>query len=162
VSCLHFRVRLPQNGRMPPGSDPQAQAGSAKADAVPKTNSSNPTGEKCLGPRSRLRNRRREVSFLIPLCRRVRAPKRLSGLPVFDSRLNVPVRRFDERSERCLVWYRSRSQLHMTHVLTSALQQAEPIRQRCPLKESHVNVRCEYVDIAKGRISQACSWTAVM
>jgi hypothetical protein len=35
----------PQNGRMPPGANPQAQAGSAKANGVPKTNSTNPSGE---------------------------------------------------------------------------------------------------------------------
>jgi hypothetical protein len=32
---------------------------------------------------------------------------------------------------------RSCSQLHMAHDLAGALQQAEPIRERCAVKESH-------------------------
>src|ERR1041385_2071169 len=36
------------------------------------------------------------------------------------------------------------------------------IRQCCTLKESHVYVRSEYIDIAKSHISQTCSRTAVM
>src|ERR1700758_5640999 len=50
----------------------------------------------------------------------------------------------------------------MAHELAGALQQASRIRQRCALKESYVYVRREYVDVAKGRISQTCSRTAVM
>jgi len=50
----------------------------------------------------------------------------------------------------------------MAHELAGALQQASRIRQRCALKESYVYVRREYVDIAKGRISQTCSRTAIM
>src|SRR5215471_6554988 len=50
----------------------------------------------------------------------------------------------------------------MAHKLAGALQQASWIRQRCALKESYIHVRGEYVDVAKGRISQTCSRTAVM
>src|SRR6201987_2787545 len=50
----------------------------------------------------------------------------------------------------------------MAHELARALQQASRIRQRCALKESYVYVRREYIDVAKGRISQTCSRTAVM
>src|ERR1700751_587464 len=50
----------------------------------------------------------------------------------------------------------------MAHELARALQQASRIRQRCALKESYVYVRREYVDVAKGRITQTCSRTAVM
>src|SRR6201987_5443544 len=50
----------------------------------------------------------------------------------------------------------------MAHELARALQQASRIRQRCPLKDSYVYVRREYVDVAKGRITQTCSRTAVM
>jgi len=50
----------------------------------------------------------------------------------------------------------------MSHELAGALQQAGRIRQRCALKESYVYVRREYVDVAKGRISQTCSRAAVM
>src|SRR5579863_394883 len=50
----------------------------------------------------------------------------------------------------------------MAHELAGALQQASRIRQRCTLKESNVYVRREYVDVAKGCISQTCSRTAVM
>src|ERR1700686_4682996 len=50
----------------------------------------------------------------------------------------------------------------MAHELASALQQAGRIRERCAVKEPHVYVRSEYIDVAEGRISQTCNWTAVM
>src|SRR5437016_5700181 len=50
----------------------------------------------------------------------------------------------------------------MAHELTSALQQAGRIPQRCALKEPHVYVRSEYIDVAEGRISQTRNRTAVM
>src|SRR6516164_1296245 len=50
----------------------------------------------------------------------------------------------------------------MPHVLAGALKQASRIRQRCALKESYVYVRSEYIDVAKGRISQTCGRTTVM
>jgi len=50
----------------------------------------------------------------------------------------------------------------MAHELAGALQQARGIPQRCALKESHIYVRGEYIDVAKGRISQTCDRTAVM
>jgi hypothetical protein len=50
----------------------------------------------------------------------------------------------------------------MTHSLTRALQQASRIRQRCALKETHVYVRSEDIDVAEGRISQTRNRTAIM
>ncbi len=50
----------------------------------------------------------------------------------------------------------------MAHELAGALQQAGRIRQRCAMKEPHVYVRSEYIDVAEGRISQTCNRTAVM
>src|SRR5277367_5391943 len=50
----------------------------------------------------------------------------------------------------------------MAHELAGALQQAGRIRQRCALKEPHVYVRSEYIDVAEGRIAQTCNRTAVM
>jgi hypothetical protein len=50
----------------------------------------------------------------------------------------------------------------MAHELAGALQQAGRIWQRCALKESHVYVRSEYIDVTEGRISQTCHRTAVM
>src|SRR3981081_3068038 len=50
----------------------------------------------------------------------------------------------------------------MAHELAGALQQAGRIRQRCAVKEPHVYVRSEYIDVAEGRISQTCNRTAVM
>src|ERR1017187_1182737 len=50
----------------------------------------------------------------------------------------------------------------MAHELTGALQQAGRIRQRCALKEPHVYVRSEYIDVAEGSISQTCNRIAVM
>src|SRR5258706_8299700 len=50
----------------------------------------------------------------------------------------------------------------MTHELAGALQQAGRIRQRRAVKEPHVYVRSEYVDVAEGRIPQTCNRTAVM
>src|SRR5260221_1705418 len=50
----------------------------------------------------------------------------------------------------------------MAHELASALQQVSRIRQCCALKEPHVYVRSEYIDVAEGRISQTCNRTAVM
>src|SRR4249919_2634351 len=50
----------------------------------------------------------------------------------------------------------------MAHGLAVALQQACRIRKRCAVKEPHVYVRSEYIDVAEGRISQTCYGTAVM
>src|SRR6267378_3298332 len=50
----------------------------------------------------------------------------------------------------------------MAHELAGALQQAGRIRQRCAVKEPHVYVRSEYIDVPEGRISQTCDRTAVM
>src|SRR5271155_3446450 len=50
----------------------------------------------------------------------------------------------------------------MAHELAGALQQVSRIRQRCAVKEPHVYVRSEYIDIAEGSISQTCNRAAVM
>src|SRR6516162_3152076 len=50
----------------------------------------------------------------------------------------------------------------MTHELAGALQQAGGIRECCAVKEPHVYVRCEYIHIAEGRISQTCNRTSVV
>src|SRR5258708_25584942 len=50
----------------------------------------------------------------------------------------------------------------MTHELAGALQQAGRIRHRCAVKEPHVYVRSEYIDVSEGRVSQTCNRTAVM
>src|SRR6267142_5114201 len=50
----------------------------------------------------------------------------------------------------------------MAHELAGALQQAGRIGQRCAVKESHVYMRSEYIDVAEGRVSQTYNRTAVM
>src|ERR1043166_5346205 len=50
----------------------------------------------------------------------------------------------------------------MAHELAGALQQVSRIRQRCAVKEPHVYVRIEYIDVAEGRISQTYNRAAVM
>src|SRR6266481_992358 len=50
----------------------------------------------------------------------------------------------------------------MAHELAGALQQAGRIRQRRAVKEPHVYVRSEYIDVAEGSIPQTCNRTAVM
>ncbi len=44
---------------------------------------------------------------------------------------------------------------------TDAIVLIEP-GQRCAMKEPHVYVRTEYIDVAEGRVSQTCNRTAVM
>src|SRR5207248_11171569 len=48
------------------------------------------------------------------------------------------------------------------HELAGALQQVSGIRQPCTVKESHVYVRSEYIDVAEGRVSQTGHRAAVM
>src|SRR5690348_343257 len=50
----------------------------------------------------------------------------------------------------------------MTHELSATLQQTRRIRQRCAVKEPHVDVRGEYIHVAEWRISQTRNRTAVM
>src|SRR4030081_1201486 len=50
----------------------------------------------------------------------------------------------------------------MAHELAGALQQVARIRQRCAVKEPHVYVRMESIDVAEGRVSQTCNRAAVM
>ncbi len=76
-----------------------------------------------------------------------------SELAVFDASLYVRVRLIDEAPELCSVCSESWFQLHMAHELAGALQQARRIPQRRAVKESHIYVRSEYIDVAEGRIS---------
>ena len=85
-----------------------------------------------------------------------------SELAVFNARLYVLVRRTDETSERWGVYRRSGSQLYVAHKLAGALQQARRVRQCCAMKEPHVYVRSEHIDVSEGSISQTCDRTAVM
>src|ERR1700688_2723711 len=50
----------------------------------------------------------------------------------------------------------------MAHELASTLQQVSRIRQRRAMKEPHVYVRMEYIDVPEGRISQTCNRAAVV
>ncbi|MBV9182294.1 MAG: hypothetical protein JO356_13370 [Acidobacteria bacterium] len=50
----------------------------------------------------------------------------------------------------------------MTHELAGALQQAVWVRQRRAMKESHVYVFGEYIDVGERHISQTCNRTAIM
>src|ERR1700747_3081958 len=50
----------------------------------------------------------------------------------------------------------------MAHELAGALQQVSRIRERCAVKEPHVYVRMEHIDVAEGRISQTCNRAVVM
>src|ERR1051325_5140520 len=50
----------------------------------------------------------------------------------------------------------------MAHEFAGALQQVSRIRQRRTVKEPYVYVRMEHIDVAKGRIPQTRSRTAVM
>src|SRR3954451_7321084 len=50
----------------------------------------------------------------------------------------------------------------MAHKLSGSLQQMSRIGQRCPTEETNIHVRREYVDVAEGRISQACNGATVM
>src|SRR5579863_7455725 len=50
----------------------------------------------------------------------------------------------------------------MAHELASALQQVRWIPQGYAVKEPHIYVRSEYIDVAEGRISQTCNRTAIM
>src|SRR5947207_6528970 len=50
----------------------------------------------------------------------------------------------------------------MAHELAGTLQQVNRIRQRCAVKEPHVYVRMEYIDVAEGRISQTGNRAAIM
>jgi hypothetical protein len=83
-------------------------------------------------------------------------------LAVFDARLYIRVRCADQPAQRRGVCGRSRSQLHVAHELAGALQQVSGVRQGCAVKEPHVYVRIEYIDVAEGRISQTCNRAAVM
>src|SRR3954453_4341432 len=68
----------------------------------------------------------------------------------------------NQHAQSGVVCGHSRSQLHMAHEFSVALQQMRGIGQRCALKEAHVYVRSEYIDIAEGPISQARDRTAVV
>jgi len=50
----------------------------------------------------------------------------------------------------------------MAHELAVPLLLAGWFWEGCALKESHVYVRGEYIDVAEGHISQTCDRTAIM
>jgi len=74
---------------------------------------------------------------------RVGLARRFSELAIFDARLYIRIRRIDEPIELCGVGGRPRSQLHMAHELSGALQQAPRIPQPRAVKEPHVYVGSE-------------------
>jgi predicted ester cyclase len=81
---------------------------------------------------------------------------------LLDARLYIRVRRIDEPAQRGGVCGRFRPEFHMPHELAAALQQAGRIRQRSAVKEPHVDVRGEDIDIAERRVAQTCNRTTVM
>ena len=83
-------------------------------------------------------------------------------LAVFYARLYVGVGRFDQPAQRCGVCGCSRPQLHMAHVFAGALQQTGRIRQGCAVKEPHIYVRDEYIDVGERRVAQTGNGTAVV
>ena len=83
-------------------------------------------------------------------------------LAILNACFDICVRRIDEPVERQGVCGRSRSQLHMTHLLAGTLQQASRIGQVCAVKEPYVDVRSEYINVTEGRISQTGNRTAIM
>jgi hypothetical protein len=94
--------------------------------------------------------------------RSVVAPRRSPPLPVFNPRLNVPIRRLNQPPERHSLGSHSRPQRHMTHELAAASQQSGRVRQRRPLKEPHIHVRGEHIHIPERRIAQTRHRTAIM
>jgi len=74
-------------------------------------------------------------------------------LAVFEARLDIRVRRFDEPVERGFMGDTPRPQFDMAHELAGALQQAGWIRQRSALKEADVDVRGENVYVAERDIA---------
>ena len=50
----------------------------------------------------------------------------------------------------------------MAHELARALQQVRRVAQRGAVKEPHVHMRSENIDVPEGRVSQTCDRTAVM
>src|SRR6478609_7130189 len=89
-------------------------------------------------------------------------PKPRVELAVLDACFYILVRCIDKPAYCRGVCSSSRSQLHVAHEPAGTLQQARRIRQRCAVKEPHVYVRSEYIDVAERCISQTCNWTAVM
>src|SRR6476646_5719093 len=89
-------------------------------------------------------------------------PKPRVELAVLDACFYILVRCIDKPAYCRGVCSSSRSQLHVAHEPAGTLQQARRIRQRCAVKEPHVYVRSEYIDVGEGRIAQTCHRAAVM
>src|SRR6201987_5217476 len=84
------------------------------------------------------------------------------SVSAFNPGLYILIRRVDEPAQRFRAYAIPRSQLHVAHEPARALQQAGRIRQCRAVKEPHIYVRSEYIDVAEGRISQTCNRAAVM
>lgn len=50
----------------------------------------------------------------------------------------------------------------MTHVLSGALQEARWIRQGGTLKEPHIHMRGEDIDIGERSITKTCDWASIV
>jgi len=127
-----------------------------KMRAVKATTRSEPGNR---GEQSRSRSPAFISGVPVPACE---IAVRFSELAVFNASLYVQVRRLDEPAERCGICVCFRSQLHVAHELAGSFQQASRVRQRCAVKEPHVDVRSEYIDVAERRIAYACNRTYVM
>ena len=86
----------------------------------------------------------------------------IANLPEFDPSLYVGVRNLNETAECHGVRSRTWPELYVTHELAVPLQQTCRVRERRALKESHVHVRSENIDVAEGRVSETCNWAAIM
>src|SRR4051812_45658534 len=81
---------------------------------------------------------------------------------VFHAKLYVIVGGVNEGGERCRIRGPAGSESDMTHALSAPLQQAGGIAQGCSLKEAHVYVRGEDVDVSERHVSQTCGRSAVV
>jgi hypothetical protein len=68
----------------------------------------------------------------------------------------------DERAECIVICAGFGSQLNVTHKFSGALQKMRWVRQSCALKETHVHVRREYVDVAERDTTPARDGTSVV
>src|SRR5262249_14399627 len=75
---------------------------------------------------------------------------------------DVVVGCYDQVTQGLNVKFFAGAQLHMTHALALAFEQADGIREHCAIVETDIRMSLEGVDISKRRIPQTSHWASVV
>src|ERR1700753_3664792 len=92
--------------------------------------------------------------------RLVNDPQAMSA--ALQAAADIEVSGADQRRQSGSIWLDAGQQFYVAHALATALQQRGRVFKQCAVKETDVDMPCERVDVAEGRIVDAGHGTAIV